>query len=307
MDQQKGRTGGVVLLAMVFGLSALLDNIASAVIGGVVAQHVYKGKVSVGFLASIVAAANAGGAGSVIGDTTTTMMWLGGVSPLHIVPAFIAGLAAFCVFGVFGALAQHRFAPVERHESGPLVIDWVSVAVVGMVLMAIVGANAASNLLFPGLEEALPILGIAIWIALLIGLLARKPDWRVAPEAAKGGLFLVTLVAIASLMPVERLPAPSWPVELGLGALSSVFDNIPLTALVLQQNGHDWALLAYAVGFGGSMIWFGSSAGVALTGLFTQGRSVLHWMRGGWHVPVAYVVGFFTLLLVRGWVPETIP
>ena len=43
-----------------------------------------------------------------------------------------------------------------------------------------------------------------------------------------------------------------------------MFDNIPLTALALKQGGYDWGFLAYAVGFGGSMIWFGSSAGVAL-------------------------------------------
>ena len=41
---------------------------------------------------------------------------------------------------------------------------------------------------------------------------------------------------------------------LGLGFLSSVLDNIPLTALALKQGGYDWAILAYAVGFGGSMI-----------------------------------------------------
>ena len=50
----------------------------------------------------------------------------------------------------------------------------------------------------------------------------------------------------------------------GSGFLSSVFDNIPLTALALKQGGYDWGFLAYAVGFGGSMIWFGSSAGVAI-------------------------------------------
>ena len=41
-----------------------------------------------------------------------------------------------------------------------------------------------------------------------------------------------------------------------------MFDNIPLTKLALEQGGYDWGMLAYAVGFGGSMIWFGSSAGV---------------------------------------------
>ena len=74
--------GGVVLLAIVFVLSSFLDNIAAAIIGGTVARHVFRGKVHIGYLAAIVAASNAGGSGSVVGDTTTTMMWVSGVSPL---------------------------------------------------------------------------------------------------------------------------------------------------------------------------------------------------------------------------------
>jgi hypothetical protein len=80
-----------------------------------------------------------------------------------------------------------------------------------------------------------------------------------------------------------------------------VFDNIPLTALALTQGGYDWGFVAFAVGFGGSMIWFGSSAGVALTNQYPEGRSVFAWLRGGWHVIVAYVVGFAVLLLLHGW------
>src|SRR4026208_267894 len=74
--------GGVALLAVVFVLSSFLDNIAAAIIGGTVARHVFRGKVHIGYLAAIVAASNAGGSGSVVGDTTTTMMWIAGVSPL---------------------------------------------------------------------------------------------------------------------------------------------------------------------------------------------------------------------------------
>jgi hypothetical protein len=87
-------------------------------------------------------------------------------------------------------------------------------------------------------------------------------------------------------------------------AAAGVFDNIPLTALALRQGGYDWALLAYAVGFGGSMVWFGSSAGVALIGQFPEARSLLAWMRGGWHVAFAYLIGFFVMLALRGWCPE---
>ena len=77
------------------------------------------------------------------------------------------------------------------------------------------------------------------------------------------------------------------------------------TLEVAAAGGYDWAVLAYCVGFGGSMIWFGSSSGVALANLFPQARSVGAWIRHGWFVPVAYVVGFFVMLGLLGWHPQT--
>ena len=78
---------------------------------------------------------------------------------------------------------------------------------------------------------------------------------------------------------------------------------IPGTKLALEQGGYDWGMLAYAVGFGGSMIWFGSSAGVAITNKFPEGRSVARWLKSGWWIAAAYVIGFFILLALRGWEP----
>jgi Na+/H+ antiporter NhaD/arsenite permease-like protein len=291
-------TGGLALLAMVFVLSAFLDNIAAAVIGGVVAKHVYRGQVSVGFLAALVAAANAGGAGSVIGDTTTTMMWISGVSPFEVLHAFIGSFVAFAVFGTLGALQQQQHAPIVPHAGPDVRIDWMRAVIVLILLTAIVATNAIGNANFPELEHTAPALGLALWIALLATSAIRRPDWSVIPPAAKGAVFLVALVACASMMPVERLPPASWQTAFGLGFLSAVFDNIPLTALAIEQGGYDWGLLAYAVGFGGSMIWFGSSAGVALTTSFPEGRSVLTWVRQGWFVVPAYVMGFFAILLL---------
>jgi Na+/H+ antiporter NhaD/arsenite permease-like protein len=108
----------------------------------------------------------------------------------------------------------------------------------------------------------------------------------------------------ASMMPVEQLPSASWQTTFGLGWVSSVFDNIPLTALALRQGGYDWGLLAYAVGFGGSMIWFGSSAGIAVSNIYPEAKSVGRWLAHGWHIPVGYVVGFFVLLTMLGWHPS---
>ena len=299
--------GGFVLLVLVFFLSTFLDNIAAAMIGGSIAHTVFRGNVHIGYLAAIVAASNAGGAGSVIGDTTTTMMWISGISPLEVLEAFIASGVALVLFGVFAARQQDALQRIQRDASAGAVVDWTRVAIVALILGLAVVVNVVVNTRFSEIADLFPFLGAAVWVAILIGATLRSTEWKLLPAALKGSVFLLSLVLCASMMPVERLPGASWQTALGLGFLSAVFDNIPLTALAIKQGGYDWGFLAYAVGFGGSMIWFGSSAGVALSNMYPQARSVGQWLRHGWHVALAYVVGFFVMLAVIGFHPGSTP
>ena len=295
--------GGFVLLVLVFVMSAFLDNIAAAMIGGAVAHTVFRGRVRVGYLAAIVAASNGGGAGSVVGDTTTTMMWIAGVPPLEVLEAFIASGLALVIFGVPLSMAQHRFAPIQRDVQPNVHVDWARVGIVIAILAAAVTVNVVINTRFSAWSDRFPFLGAAVWVTLLACAALRQPSWKLLPGAARSAAFLLSLVLAASMMPVDELPAASWPTALGLGFVSAVFDNIPLTALALRQGGYDWGFLAYAVGFGGSMLWFGSSAGVALCSMYPQGRSVGAWLREGWPVALAYVVGFFAMLALIGFHP----
>jgi Na+/H+ antiporter NhaD/arsenite permease-like protein len=242
-----------------------------------------------------------------VGDTTTTMMWLAGVSPLQVLPAYIAALAAFCVFAIPAARRQQEYSPIQRDADPQVKLDVSRLIIVGLVLIAAVGANLYSNSLPDERTGMFPYIGAAVIGVLLVLTPWRRPDWSVLPAAIKGSLFLLSLVLAASMMPVASLPAPSVATTFGLGFISAVFDNIPLTKLALEQGGYDWAALAYAVGFGGSMVWFGSSAGVAVSNLFPQAKSVGQWLRHGWYVAVGYVVGFVVFISIVGWNPERVP
>ncbi len=296
--------GGFVLLLMIFALSAFLDNIAAAMIGGTVAATVFRGKVHIGYLAAIVAAANAGGAGSVVGDTTTTMMWIGGVSPVDVLEAFIGAGVAMVVFGIPAALQQQRYSPIVKDAVSGICVDWSRIVIVALILGAAIAANLALNLVVPDYAGRFPLIGAAVWMTIGACSAWRRPDWSLLPESFRGSVFLLALIVCASMMPVDTLPRASWQTAFGLGFVSSVFDNIPLTALALKQGGYDWGYLAYAVGFGGSMIWFGSSAGVALSNMYPEAKSVGLWLRHGWYVAPAYVAGFFALLAILGWHPN---
>ncbi len=297
--------GAFLALVMVFVLSSFLDNIAAALIGGAMAHQLFKAKVHIGYLAAIVAASNAGGSGSVVGDTTTTMMWIDGVSPLDVVHAYSAAIIALVVTGIPASIQQQRYSSILKHAHAHTHVDWKRIYIVATILIAAMATNIYVNAYHADISNRFPFIGVAVWLAILATLWLRRPDWEILPETAMGSIFLLSLVSCASMMPVEKLPLASWSTALGLGFVSAVFDNIPLTALALKQGGYDWGVLAYAVGFGGSMIWFGSSAGVALSNMYPEAKSVGLWLRHGWHVALAYVIGFAVMMAAVGWHPHT--
>ncbi|MBF0624255.1 MAG: citrate transporter [Magnetococcales bacterium] len=295
--------GGLILLLLIFVLSSFLDNIAAALIGGTIANVVYRHKVHIAYIAAIVAASNAGGSGSVVGDTTTTMMWIAGVSPDQVLHAYMAAVPAVFILGVPAAIIQNRHSALASPDAHHEPMDWGRFGVVFFVLAAAIVANYMANAVLVGLADHVPILGLTVMLALLVTAPLRQPDWSLLVTNMKGTLFLLSLVASASLMPVDDLPAASWETAYMLGFVSAVFDNIPLTALAIKQGGFDWGMLAFSVGFGGSMVWFGSSSGVAISNMFPEAKSVASWLRNGWYIIVAYVIGFFILLGFNGWEP----
>src|SRR5687767_3805121 len=199
--------GAFVLLVMIFVLSGFLDNIAAAIIGGTIAATVFRRKVHIGYLAAIVAASNAGGAGSVVGDTTTTMMWIAGVSPIDVLEAYVAASVALVIFGIPASLQQHRYSPIIKDAKIEARVDWARVAIVLIILLAAIIANVVVNLRFPQVSDSFPFIGAAVWVALVACAAWRMPDWTLLPEAFKGSVFLLSLILCASMMPVEKLPA----------------------------------------------------------------------------------------------------
>src|SRR5262249_52558412 len=253
----------------------------AALIGGTIAGAVFCGKGDMGYLAAIVAASNAGGSGSGGGGTTTTMMWVGRGRPPQGVGGYIPPGDARVVFGVPASLQQQRYSPIVKDAAKGIVVDWARVFIVALILVTAIVVNVVVNVRFNEISDRFPFIGAGVWVALLVCVPLRRPAWEELPNALKGSIFLLSLVLAASMMPVQKLPDASWGVAMGLGFVSAVFDNIPLTALALKQGGYDWGFIAYAVGFGGSMIWFGSSAGVALSNMYPEGKNAIAWLRSG--------------------------
>ena len=185
--------GPFVLLVMIFVLSSFLDNIAAALIGGTVAGIVFRHKVHIGYLAAIVAASNAGGSGSVVGDTTTTMMWIDGVDPRDVFEAYVAAGVALVICGIPASLQQQRHSPITKDAPAGIAVDWARVAIVVIILAAAIAANVLINVKYADLSDSFPFIGAAVWAAILLTAPWRQPDWKLLPGAFKGSIFLLSL------------------------------------------------------------------------------------------------------------------
>ena len=183
--------GAFVLLVMVWILSSFLDNIAAALIGGAMAHQLFRGKVHIGYLAAIVAASNAGGAWSVVGDTTTTMMWIAGISPVVVFEAIIAASVALFIFGIPAAIQQQKYSPILQRTHEHTHVDWMRVGIVALILVLAIGTNVTVNMKFTAVADHFPFIGVAVWVAIFLSIAVRRPDWEVVPETLKGSIFLL--------------------------------------------------------------------------------------------------------------------
>jgi hypothetical protein len=123
--------GGFVAAGAGLRAVGFLDNIAAALIGGTMAATAVPRKVHIGYLAAIVAASNAGGAGSVVGDTTTTMMWIDGVSAgRDSTPT--SPPSSRSSSSVSGRAPAARVLSRSRRTPRGLHIDWARMGIVGL-------------------------------------------------------------------------------------------------------------------------------------------------------------------------------
>ena len=197
--------GAFVMLAMVWLISSFLDNIAAALIGGAMAHQLFRARVHIGFLAAIVAASNAGGAFSVVGDTTTTMMWIAGVQPGQVFEAFIPSMIALCIFGVVAAKQQQAYSPILKGAHEHTRVDWGRIFIVAAILVFAMVTNIVVNRGFSAIADQFPFIGVAVWAAILVTIPVRRHDWEVLGESLKGTIFLPSLVTCASMMPSASL------------------------------------------------------------------------------------------------------
>ncbi|MGB5867423.1 MAG: sodium:proton antiporter NhaD [Arcobacteraceae bacterium] len=298
---------------LAFFISPIADNLTTALILSTVLITIEKTKKE--FLVpgaiNIVVAANAGGAWSPFGDITTLMAWTAGKGVftdfLYLFPAAILGygITAF----LLSRVVPNTIPEVDlSNEENPVMANGAKV-VIALGIFTIFSAVMSHQILH------LP----AMW-GMMFGLsLLKMYDYRLKKRhgssfdvfqsmskienntlmfffgilAAVGALYFIGWLALASVVYDPSVLGPTWS-NIGVGFLSAIVDNVPVMSAVLKANptmGLDqWMLVTLTAGVGGSLISFGSAAGVGvmgkLPGIYTFGAH----MRYSWMILVGYIV-----------------
>jgi Na+/H+ antiporter NhaD/arsenite permease-like protein len=281
-----------------FFLSAILDNLTTTIVMISLIQKLVGGRDDrLVFAAIIVIAANAGGAWTVIGDVTTTMLWIGGqISPLSIMASvFPASLVNLVVpLAVIGYSRRGKTIAPPRKE------DRDAVARFERNLMFYLGLGTLIAVpVFKAITHLAPFMGILFGLGVLwlVGeIVHRHKDEHVRHpltlvhaltriDMSSVVFFVGILLAVACLEHAGLLSMlAKWlDATLGrqdiivvvLGLLSAVIDNVPLVAATMGMydlahyppDSFIWEFIAYCAGTGGSILIIGSAAGVAAMGL----------------------------------------
>lgn len=289
-----------IICILAFFLSAILDNLTTAIVMVSLVRKLMKEKEDrLMFAGAIIIAANAGGSWSPIGDVTTTMLWIGGqITALNIIVKLILpSIACLLVpmlilqFMLKGEVVPHMEVKdneeeslTEKHKN---IVFWT-----GLVILLLVPV-------FKTLTHLPPFMGILLGLGVLwviVEILHSEKDeqdrkhYTVAYalrkiDASSILFFLGILLAISALESTHQLQfLAGWMDEtlkdqniiiITIGLLSAIVDNVPLVAATmgmysLEQYPPDhymWEFLAYCTGTGGSVLVIGSAAGVAAMGI----------------------------------------
>jgi Na+/H+ antiporter NhaD/arsenite permease-like protein len=322
-----------IISLLTFFLSALLDNLTTAIVMVSVARKLIRNTEDRHIVAGmIILSANAGGAWSPIGDVTTTMLWIGGqittghiisslllpslvslLVPLAVLTRFYKSKGQDSVRSVNAGVSRPYVTPTARRERRTM----LSIGLGGMLFVPVF--KTITHL--PPYMGMMLVLGV-IWVASEI-LHSDKDEADRKKFTAAYALsridtssilfFLGILLAVGSLEAtgVLRSLAGSLTQAVGnldvivllIGVVSAVVDNVPIVAAAmgmydLQTYGPDakiWTFLAYCAGTGGSMLLIGSAAGVAVMGME---KLAFGWYlrRISWLAVLGYVAGALAFL-----------
>ncbi len=282
-----------------FFLSSVLDNLTTTIVMiSVLRKLVADRELRLLYIGIVVVAANAGGAWTVIGDVTTTMIWMKHkISEWEVMrDLFLPSMA--CLLVPLGILSTQLKGELEMPKETQDDLEEKSIETWHKALFLALGvAGLLAVPIFKTYTHLPPFMGMMLSLGVLW--LASELVSRTMDEKTKSStgvlsalrridmssvlFFLGILLAVGALGSMNILTQLAEYLQATLknqsliaviiGLVSAVVDNVPLVAAGIEMyastplNDSFWMLLAYCGGTGGSCLIIGSAAGVAAMGL----------------------------------------
>ena len=325
-----------ILSILTFFLSALLDNMTTAIVMIALRRKLIADQKERWLYAGmVILAANAGGAWSPIGDVTTIMLWIKGqVTTLNIiVKTLIPSLVCMVVpVLIVGATLKGEIQRPEESDAGFEMPSRLR----KFILFVGVGALVFVPI-FKTITHLPPYMGMlfglgVLWVLTEIISHKYSHDGVKMPTAVStlehidvptilfflGILMAVSCLKVAGILgnlangldSVFGTEAPGFFfIDLIIGVLSSVVDNVPLVAAAMGmypfegvdaifiQNHPFWEFLAYCAGTGGSILIIGSAAGVAVMGM-EKIDFIWYLKKISWLALAGYIAGALVFMLM---------
>ena len=319
----------IIVTVITFWLSALLDNLTTAIVMTSVCSKLLSNKEDrLWFAGMIVITANAGGAWSPLGDVTTTMLWIGNqITALNIIKQLLLPSIAVCLIPTLIVAFHFRKKAIQillvsdstgtEKREGKIIL----MSGIGFLLFVPVFKTITHLPPFMGMMLALGFM----WVITTLIHKNKEPEdqqkFTVANALQKIDtpsilFFLGILLAVSALQSYGLLKETAaylttnlkndYLIGISLGLLSAVVDNVPLVAasqgmydLTTYPTDHSfWEFLALTTGTGGSIIIIGSAAGVAVMGI-EQIDFMWYLKKIGWLALIGFVSGIGVFLLQR--------
>ena len=317
----------LIIAAITFFLSALLDNLTTAIVMTSLCSKILNEKEDrLWFAGMIIIAANIGGAWSPLGDVTTTMLWIGGqVTPLNIMKHLILPCLVACI--IPAVLISRRFKgkkimPIPESSRTPSEKkDGRIMFFAGLGFLLFVP-------LFKSVTHLPPFMGMLLALGLMWVITTwmhkNKDPENVQRFTVSRALqkidtpsilfFLGILLAVSALQSFGILKELAtslsnalkndYLIGIALGLISAIVDNVPLVAatqgmydLATYPTDHPfWEFIAFTTGTGGSVIIIGTAAGVAVMGI-EQINFMWYLKKIGWLALVGFITGILVYLL----------
>ncbi|MCA9397212.1 sodium:proton antiporter NhaD [candidate division WWE3 bacterium] len=286
----------LLVAVIAFFLSAIIDNLTTTIVMTQISRRFFQKDNLLIAVATIVISANAGGAFSPIGDVTTIMLWLAGKFGTGeiMLQGFLPSVALLVtvLFLLYPKVKEIPFeieseivTKLSRSEKIVVVLTFASFSL--PLIMGLVSVPPYVGLLI-GLS--------VVWIVVDLfkkfrprqtHLEASIEEFIQKTDIASLMFFVGILMAVSALSHLGLLDSLSHMIygtspsdiqvifgNIGMGAISAILDNVPLTAIAIEvlhvSNSSLWVLLALAVGTGGSLLIVGSAAGVVAMGMVKE-------------------------------------